>query len=338
MIARQKPLNSIIFLLALCLVLPGMATTAFAQSDEDLSAPLGKISWGDSKKQVVDKVRDQLLDSLRNRKDLKGDRVRMHREHQRVQDKVKEFEESYERLDNKAGYQVSVITDEFLRNNGESLMHIRDRVASRYYFFVDGGLYKMVVAYNQNYLKKVGFETFVVQVAKKYGKPQETEYIERDYEDVLHSATWVDGKTQLNVRDQREYFGTYVMSFGERATVARMEKIREARGETRGGSEGDVSARVRALTDHSDSDGDRNAVEGIIGDLDIDLKAGRPVDVQKAEAEEKKRQEEQAKEQKSKQAAAKKAKPKPTKKKKTTKRDFSDIEASSDDSGDLIIY
>lgn len=315
----------------------GFAFPAMAKDGENLNAPLGEVKWGDSRQAVTKKVKEQLLEAMRKDNKFKGNRAGLQREHSRVLSKVDDFNASYEKLDATSGYQVSVISEEFSRQNGESMMHIRDTVANRYYFFVDGGLYKMVVAYNQRYLRNVGFEPFVLQVAQKYGKPADTEFVVEDGEDVLMTATWTQGNTVLNVKNQKAFFGTFTMGFAERSTSRRLEAMREARGDDRA-TEGGLSARVKSLTTESNSTADDDIVDSIIGNSKIDLNEGRPVDSQIARAEEEAAQ----KELEAKQATAAKAKKKKRKTKKKAKkksnRDFSDIESSSSGGDDLIIY
>lgn len=321
--------------LALVLML-GFSASAMAAGNEALRAPLGEIKWGDSRDQVAEKVKSQMLDKLRQRKDLKNDRVLLQREHTRVVDQANEFKNSYEALDHKSGYQVSVISEEFTRGSGESLMTFKDRVANRYYFFVDGGLYKMVVAYNQQYLKDVGFETFVVQVARKYGRPQDTDFVDVYGEDVLMGATWKGDDTVLNIRNQKEFFGTFTMMFGQRSTVERMQKLRAASAVARPAGD-DLSQRVQSLTSVSKGDVDANIVDSIVGNSDFDLNKGRPVDVQKQYAEQQRQQAEEAE----KKPVAQKEAPAKTKKSKAKSKkkapDFGDLEATTG-GGDLIIY
>lgn len=317
--------------LVICFVAPAMA----AEKSGNLRAPLGEIRWGDSRQKVVAKVKTQLMDRMRKDDKFKGNRVLLQREHSRLLNKVEKFEASYEELDDSSGYQVSVVSDEFSRQNGEAMMHIRDTVANRYYFFVDGGLYKMVVAYNQDYLKDVKFDRFVVQVAQKYGKPGDTEFATRDGDDVLVLATWTKGNTILDVTNKKKFFGTITMSFAQHSTAKRLAAMRKARGDDKE-SEVGVSAQVKSLTSVSDRDVDVDVVDSIVGDSEFDLNEGRPVDSQRERAEEEKAQKELAAKQKKQKKKKKKRKKKKSKKK--SKRDFGDIEATSGGGDDLIIY
>ncbi|QDG54363.1 hypothetical protein FIV42_27535 [Persicimonas caeni] len=317
----------VVVLSLFCFALP-----AFAGSKDGLSAPLGDIKWGDKKAKVVEKVKQQMLQKLRERDDLKNDRVLMQRERRRVLDEIDRFEKSYEELDKNTSYKVSIISDEFIKGNGEAVMRVKDKIANRYYFFIDGGLYKMVVAYNQQYLKNVGFETFVVQAAKKYGKPDDTAYGYADGEEVLTAAEWTDNNTVLRVKNKKEFYDTFTMTFAEKSTDKRLEAKRESMADDGEGDE--ISSEVKALTARSASDADADVVDSIVGDSDINLNEGRPVDEQVRHGEQAKQAEAVA----AKEKKTKKKKRKKKKRKKKKKRDFSDIEASGGGGDDLIIY
>ncbi len=312
-----------------------VSVPAFA-GEGGLAAPLGEIEWGDSKDEVLDKIKDQMLDELRKRDDLRRDRVAMQRARKRVIDKHRDVAESYEKLDDNSGYEVSVIANEFNKNNGESMLRVKDRVASRYYFFVDGGFYKFVVAYNQDYLKDVGFESFIVQTAKKYGRPDDTAYGDIGGEEELKVARWMDKDTVLRVENKKEFFGTFKMVFADRNVLERMNAIEKTLTAESSGDEG-ISSEVEGLKDGPVEDQNANVVDGLVGDVDVELNKGRPKDDQVRHDQEKATSgsEEVASKEKSKSKSKKKSKSKSKKKK---DRDFSDLGSDSGGGDDLIIY
>src|SRR5690554_538639 len=83
---------AVTFLLVLGFAAPAMAKGA---PKGDLNAPLGAVKWGDSRQDVVKKVKEQLLDAMRKDDKLKGNRVALQREHTRVLNQVDEFDASY---------------------------------------------------------------------------------------------------------------------------------------------------------------------------------------------------------------------------------------------------
>lgn len=315
-----------------------ISAPAFAE-DGGLAAPLGEIGWGDSKDEVLSKIKDQMLDELRERDDLRRDRVAMQRARKRVLDKHEEVAETYEKLDKNSGYKVSVIAEEFTPNNGESLLRVKDRVASRYYFFVDGGLYKFVVAYNQDYLRDVGFESFVVQTAKKYGRPDDTAYGQIAGEEELMVARWMDEDSVLRVENKKEFFGTYKMVFADRATLERMNAIEKTLTASDSGEKG-VSTRVQGLKDGPVQDGNVDVVDGMVGDVDVQLNEGRPKDdqVRHGEGTASQKSSDVASKKSSGDSKSKKSKKSSKSKEKKKDRDFSDLDADSGGEDDLIIY
>ena len=256
-----------------CLVGGGAPGEVRAASTQ-LSDTLGDIEWGDSRDEVLQKLKRRMLDALKERPDLKHDRVKMQEARKRALDRHERIVESFERLEgNKTGYEVSVIAGEFTKNNGESLLRVNDKMAQRFYFFVDGALYKKVVAYKQSAIEGVDFRPFIKKVAAKYGRPTEANSRTIDGEKQLHNVRWADGDTLLRVEDAREFFGTFKMVYSDRNTV---ESLRAAEGAFGGSEKSDqeVSARVQDLTDDSEpATGDEeNVVDSMIGEsVEVDL-------------------------------------------------------------------
>ena len=261
------------------LVVP--ATGVAKEGGKDLDAVLGEIEWGDSKKKVLKKIKAQMFTKMRQRKDLKHDRVKMQEARKRLVDKYKRIEESYTPLSGeKTGYEVSVISGEYTKNHGEALIKIDDKAAQRFFFFVDGELYKMVVAYRDNYLSGVGFKAFVGKVSGKYGRPDGTNYKEIAGEETLARATWKDPTTILHAKNKEEFFGTFVMVFSDRKRIQKMR----ANNEDFGGSnkdDGDVSGRVENLKKDSGKDENADVVDGMIGEkVEVDLSTEQSLDEQ----------------------------------------------------------
>ncbi len=329
----------------LSLAVAGSSSTAFAQKkaapqqadQTQLSSVLGDISWGDRKNDVVQKMRSAMLTKLREDPKLRSDRTLMQEEHRKVLARVKAIEDSYTELKGeRSGYEVSVISGEFMQNNGESMLRVRDDVAQRFYFFIDGQFYRMVVAYNPDYLAKVGFEAFVVQTARRYGKPVSTEYGEVRGEEELIQVTWNDGGSELRVENKKEFFATFSMTFTDAAMLKRLQSSQRNVGT--GGAvkrDAEVSALVQGLSDSAANDRNERVVDHLVGNISVDLSDGRPREDIQAEIEEEAAAIQAAADEKA--GKSKKA----TKKKKTTKkkpaRDFGNIDTKSG-GDDLIIY
>ncbi len=315
------------------------APNAFAKSTRkksELATVLGDVKWGDSKDVVLAKMKSQLMVEAKKDAKVKKDPLLMQKARKGAIDRHKKAEKSYTRLEgDNTGYEVSVIADEFSSNNGESFIRVKDSVAQRFYFFIDGGFYKLVVAYNSSYLRQTDFESFVAMSARKYGRPTTAEYDDIRGEEQLALVAWEDPETSLSVKNKKELFDTYTMAFTDRQTLKRLQgKKGRLGGSDKDGDE--LSSQVQDLMASSEGDGNRGVVDDITGArTSIDFKAGRPKD-----DADKRFDEEGNVVDADEKDDSKKAKPKAKKTKKVRKKkdapDFSKIESKGSD--DLIIY
>lgn len=318
------------------LLILGLSTPALAKkkakSKHQLKDTLGKIEWGDSRVTVLKKLKASMFEKIKKDPKLKKDRLKMQVAHKGVLDKYAAIERSKTSFRGKrTGYEVSIIADEYTKNNNESMILVKDKYADRYYFFMDGRFYKMLVGYDRGYLKGVSFENFVAQTMKRYGRPKDIEYGEIFGEEELAQARWMDGATILSLHNKREFFGTYTMVFSDRKRVKSLNASGRkfgGKGKAKKGPE-KVSSSVAALTKSNARDKNKDIVNSMVGDVNIDLNEGRPED-------EKIREEEKT----TVAAATKKAKKtkkraKKKRAKKRKKRDFSKIDAGDKE---LVIY
>ncbi len=299
-IRSGSPLTVFAAALVLC-VLTGVPSVASA--NQSLDEVLGEIEWGDTKDEVLEKLKSQMFESMRQRADVQHNRVKLQEIRKRMVDKFEEIKESHTKLEGeKTGYEVSVISGEYTKNNNEAVLTVEDDAAQRYYFFVDGRFYKMVVAYRQSYLDGISFEGFIGQVSTKYGDPKDTTRREIAGEETLARATWKDSTTLLQAKNKRELFGTFTMVFSDRQRVEQMK----ANNKAFGGSDKDdaqVSDRVESLKEDSGKDENAEVVDGMLGeDVEVDIshkQADKDLDEQgptgdASKTEEEKQEEKQA--------------------------------------------
>ena len=255
----------------------------------DIGDVLGEIEWGDDRDEVIEKLRTAKLAELREDSSLRRDQSAMQTARQRTLDRVRGIEDSYTELQGEStDYDVSVIAGEFTSDNNESFLRVRDDVAQRYYFFLEGEFYKLVVAYDHDYVANVGFETFVDQTRQEYGSPTSTERGRvGGHEDMLQ-AVWTDGNYKLSVDNKRAQFGTFTMTFSDRQRVEELER----QGETFGGNDVEevdtgVSQRVEAVTGPSDEARNENVVGEMVGgdELDVDFSTDEDEKREEEEAE-----------------------------------------------------
>jgi hypothetical protein len=343
-----------VFAVAIVLsVLTGVPSVATA--GESLDEVLGEIEWGDTKDDVLEKLKSQMFESMRERADVQHNRVKLQEIRKRMVDKFEGIKESYTKLEGeKTGYEVSVISGEYTKNNNEAVLTVEDDAAQRYYFFADGQFYKMLVAYRQSYLDGISFEGFIGQVSGKYGEPKDTTRREIAGEETLARATWKDSTTQLQAKNKREMFGTFAMVFADRQRVEKMKANNEAfGGSDKGGTE--VSERVESLKEDSGKDKNAEVVDGMLEDeVEVDIsreKAGEDLDEQGPTGDASKTEEEKKEEKKEQKQASKEtggsagSSDQSSEDDSEEERDFSDISSESEkkdesdkEDDELIIY
>lgn len=323
-------------LFAIMLVM-AIASPALAEKGKKhtLEDSLQGIKWGDSRLEVYKKISARMNEDLNNDKSLKRDNIKKQRALKDLMDKKRKFEESRVQFKSeRTGYEVSVVANEFTPNNNESMLMMRDEHAQRYYMFIDGKFYKLVVAYNKNYLQGVTFENFVGQTMKRYGRPKDIEYGEILGDEELMKASWSSRKTDLMLNNQREMFNTYSMVFSDcQRSKSLLASGRKFGGKGKRGKKVEkVSSEVSSLMTGGVNTSNDSVVDGMVGDIKIDLSEGRPEDEKLREQEE---AELAAKETSSKKKAKKKTKKRRKKVKKKKKKNLGDF-----DSGDkeLVIY
>lgn len=218
---------SILFLTALL-----GAGQAWAESQGELVGALRGLDWDVRKGEVLKSFKTELEGEFKETASQLRDPVKKERLRRRMLDNFEKIEESYVQLKGKrTGFEVSVIAGEYSTKNNESLLIVRDEYAQRYYLFADGRLWKMIIAYNPEYIQDVGFEAFTEQVARKYGAPVDNQYQENSGEQILSSVIWRDEVTELRIEDKSEFFNTFTMVFSNLEKAQRFEKFRRAFGE-----------------------------------------------------------------------------------------------------------
>ena len=263
---RRNFLLTIVVFLSFCFFGASTATAkkkTKKKANHGLAQVLGDVKWGDSKDTVLKKMKSQLMKEAKKDPKVKRDPLLMQKARKGALDRHKRAEKSYTRLQgDNTGYEVSVIADEYSSDNGESFIRVKDKVAQRFYFFIDGAFYKLVVAYNAAYLRNTDFESFVAMSARKYGRPTSAEYDDIRGEEQLALVSWEDPETSLSVKNKKELFDTYTMAFTDRQTLKRLQ----AKKGRVGGSDKDadeLSAQVQDLMNSSGTDANRKVVDDI---------------------------------------------------------------------------
>jgi len=179
----------------------------------------------------------------------------------------------------RTGYESSIIAQDFVADNEESMIRVDDQEAQRYYFFKNDRLWKVLVAYSSTVSRSMPFADFVKQVQDKYGRPVGIDWATpKGGAKAMRAASWDDPITRLVVEDRTEFFGTFCMKFLDRAVGVPLEEEREKRAGDRPAvaTDASVDAALLEITSGSTS-GDDSVVDRLTGrEHDLDLTGNQP--------------------------------------------------------------
>jgi hypothetical protein len=239
--------TAIVFLTALlvapggALAVPSKATKAAkpgkaaAASSAEIEKLKGEFKWGMTSDEVVQKVQEKVRAGYQERLDksandpTRNDRLRkeMIADVDKVKGKLVKFDEQ------KTGYDVSIVDQEFLRNAGESMLVAKEDTATRYFFFRNDRLFKMFLAFDKDILQGKSFRDFGKLMQKRFGKAREVNVQEKNKAGVrvkLDHFLWAakDGDT-LRLVDRSEFYDVYCLVIADAAVSRQQEELRQAR-------------------------------------------------------------------------------------------------------------
>jgi len=327
-----------IFVLALiaCVAVTLVSGTAFAKKSKKSAKPLGGIlngvEWGQSKDKVMERIEAIIMAEYAEKSAEIGDMGKRDKLRKSYVQRVERIEKSHKEFKSgeRSGLEVSIVASEFVPDNQESVLVVREEIATKYYFFLSDELYKVAVAYDPDYIGEMAFDSFVAAITKKYGDPADEGV---DAEGYFIMATWEDSEgTRLRATNAADHYDTYLMSFTSVEREAKVSEKHDAANVERN-TEPSVSADIDALVDKDGDANSGNAADAILGGgTAIDLKAGLPQEDIDAMAEG-----EMVGGDHGDKGGTSDKKKKKTKKKKVKKGEFKDVEQKEGGKG-IIIY
>lgn len=251
-----------------------LTTSAFAKNitSSSLDTVLQGMSWGMSHVQVLNSIEKTVMANYRAKAEGITDLAYADRLRKVEVSRIDDMKKSYVELkgDKTATLSVSIIGEEFAPNNDESMLTIKDDVATKYYFFYKDKLYKIAVVYDTKYLGGIAFDSFASTTEQKYGLPYKEDW---DDDGNFNAAMWKDKNGNvLNVKNKYASYNTFLMLFYEDSVNKELEAIHveHAKLVAAGPS---VGSDIDALT--QDSGSSANSADSILGgSTKIDLLAG----------------------------------------------------------------
>jgi hypothetical protein len=228
----------------------------------------GEFSWGMSPQAVIEKLHARIDASFK-------DKIEKVRTDPRMSDKLRsQIKTEKDRVakglvkfdGKKGGWDVSIIDDEFVQNNGESMLQFKEENSTRYFFFSGDSLYKMFRAFDKEVVAGKSFEQFGEMMQQKYGKAQ---VVYRDVvlhgikNKVLDSFQWRSAEGDgLRLVDRSKFYDVYCLVIYDHAVAEKLAEIKKERSAQ--APKGSVVDNV-IETKPSDRDENDNVIDRITG-------------------------------------------------------------------------
>ena len=209
--------------------------TAPIASAKAISEFKGEFKWGMAPAAVIEKLNAKVDAGYKDRIEkartdpAKSDQIRreVKTEKYRVAKNQMKFEGP------KGAWDVSIIDEEFVRNNGESMLIYKEAKSTRYFFFSGDALYKMFVAFDKDVVAGKSFVEFGGLMQQSYGKAQPV-YREMHTqgggkEKVIDSYLWRSTEGDgLRLVDRSRFYDVYCLIIYDNAVAQRQAEVRKA--------------------------------------------------------------------------------------------------------------
>ncbi|MCG5052403.1 MAG: hypothetical protein KA712_05545 [Myxococcales bacterium] len=248
----------------------GKAAAAVPNANaEEIEKLKGEFKWGMEvpavQRLVEQRLRDSYAESL---KKAIGDPTQYSRVRGQMEKEVKGLKAKYTEFEGrKTGYDVSIVDQEFAHKTDESMLVSRDENNTRYYFFSDGKLYKLFIAFGKDILADKTFEEFGDLMQARFGKAKTVKLEEKRKDGVvakLDHFEWASAAGDgLRLVDRSEFYDVYCLVIYDRKEE---ERLRELRARVNPRSEGGDSLVEAVLSgSRTDADVNENIIDQIAG-------------------------------------------------------------------------
>jgi len=177
----------------------------------------GTFKWGMKPEEVMAQAKTAVEAKYQERIDKArqdpGLQQRIRDEMQRELTAVKKSFTKFE--GQKTGWDVSIIGPEFQQNTAEAVLVTKEDIWTRYFFFFEGGLYKMFLAFNKDAIGGKSFAEFGKSMEAKYGHAKEVYRDDKTKGGVVHKLDHYEwsagGGDRLRLIDRSEFYGVYCL-------------------------------------------------------------------------------------------------------------------------------
>lgn len=192
----------------------------------------GEFAWGMTPQAVKDKLFAKIDENYKERMEkfrldpAKSDQIRA-----LVKADRDRINKSYVKFEGRTpGWEVSIVDEEFVPNNGESMFIYQENKQKRYFFFQGEALFKMFIAFDKEVVQGKSFVDFGEMMQAKFGKAQpvyRTLVQHGTKEQVLDTYLWRSSEGDgLRLVDRSKFYDVYCLVVYDRSVADRQSEVK----------------------------------------------------------------------------------------------------------------
>jgi hypothetical protein len=183
---------------------------------------MGDYKWGMSSTEVLAVVEKKIAANFEEQIKKTPDVFEQNRLRKHIKTEVADVKKTEIAFSGqKTGWDVSIVEGEFGHKNDESMLVWQERDAQgvagnqRFFFFVDGKLWKMFIAYNMEAYKDRTFDVFRSAMEDRYGNAAEQTRLNAEGKPVLASIYWRGQGSYLRAIDLLQFYANFCLAISD---------------------------------------------------------------------------------------------------------------------------
>jgi hypothetical protein len=191
---------------------------------------MGPFKWGMSPDEVGGVIAKQIDEKYQERIKETRDVYQQDKFRKDATREKNALKKTYVKFDGrKTGWDVSIIDKEFGQKNDESMLYYWEndpdtkKDQKRFFFFVDGKLWKMFIAFNSDLFQGKKFADFQASMETRYGKGAD------EMRDDVHFLAWRSPGYFLRAIDLTQFYGNFCVAIADDSIEQTIHARREER-------------------------------------------------------------------------------------------------------------
>jgi hypothetical protein len=181
------------------------------------------LKWGSSVTEVKNLYKEKIKAEFAERMKGEKDSLKMYNLGKEREAALAEIDAKYVVFDAKkeATFKSAIVAKEFKYDPSESMIIVPTPQSQWYLFFIEERLWKLVIAYNSDYIGDRTFADIISLGSGKYGEPKKR-WLRKPMkgDPIMVAAEWEDGGSRLWMEDKIALFGSIVMIYSDKTKRA----------------------------------------------------------------------------------------------------------------------